>query len=154
MPENLTPRERAEKCVTAWSEDTINATNEALVVSIASAIKTTMTDYQTLLAVQLGTEAALAQVAELRRAIQEYRHWFDTCTRTLTENWDERAAAAIDALDTALSFTPDEALKRLRREERDRAFAEIDAKIRFYAHIDGQLCITASELAELRKGGE
>ncbi len=56
----------------------------------------------------------LDQVAALGAALRDYRHWFDTCTRTGEANWEERAAMASDNLDAALSPTVRQPLWRWR----------------------------------------
>jgi len=44
-----------------------------------------------------------AQLFLLTKAIGEYRYWFDTCTRTLADDWECHAGDASTALDAALS---------------------------------------------------
>jgi hypothetical protein len=51
-------------------------------------------------------QALEAENGRLREAITKYRYWFDTCTRTLADNWEELAATASEELDAALSPAP------------------------------------------------
>jgi hypothetical protein len=42
-------------------------------------------------------------VRNLLAAIAEYRHWFDTCTRTGAPDWENRASYASWELDRCIS---------------------------------------------------
>ena len=52
---------------------------------------------------ETGLPELIESLQELVSAIGEYRHWFDTCTRTLAKDWEELAAGASVRLDSAIS---------------------------------------------------
>lgn len=49
----------------------------------------------------------LTALDRLVPAIATHRHWFDTCTRTLAENWERQAGDASDEMEDSLAIARD-----------------------------------------------
>lgn len=59
---------------------------------------------EALLTAQSGEARAVEALAVITSAALVRNYWFDTCSRTLAENWEEKADQAIDRMDAAMKL--------------------------------------------------
>lgn len=101
-------------------------------------------------------DAARGGVIALTAVLQPFMAAADRLKGNQDGSWHVGAGIIVSdllAVRDVLSTNPgvEGFLNQIRQTEREKVFDEIDAKISLNAQVDGNLCITASELEQLRK---
>jgi len=108
--------------------DRLKAQKDAMVEKAREKVLAPLREENAHLRIQLASSYTLE--CALREAIANYRHWYDTCSRKLAQNWEELAGRASEALDAALAAPAPPCSHQIKAEELATALAARDARQR------------------------